>query len=144
MEPIERLDRKKGHFPPWLDTFHLQCTYLLLISIATGHPRLLSFFFPLSFMNRFWNAFAISFSSFAAARFFAGFNGAVGQTLPAAIIADTVEPKWRGTATALCGVCALLVSLCGWRVTLWAINRSGDQRRKVSSGCRGSVRSPSS
>ena len=49
----------------------------------------------------FWLAFATSYTSFAAARYFAGFCGAVTQTVPASIIADTFTQEWRGTAVAM-------------------------------------------
>lgn len=47
-----------------------------------------------------WLSRAGSYNSFAAARYFAGFMGAVSQTVPASMIAETFQPEHRGAAIA--------------------------------------------
>ncbi|EST04472.1 Major facilitator superfamily [Kalmanozyma brasiliensis GHG001] len=47
-----------------------------------------------------WLSRAGSYDSFAAARFFAGFTGAVSQTVPASLISETFSPEHRGAAIA--------------------------------------------
>lgn len=59
-----------------------------------------------------WLSVATSYNSFAAARYLAGFCGAVSQTVPASMISETFSPEHRGTAVAAWTVLLILGPVC--------------------------------